>query len=209
MERYTLNETPLAGTALMFGRGAASQSLAAGGAGHLVMHGRPAPASLSLGADGSGVLAQLGRGVAGMEMTAMGRAYLIIRGLARAAVLAIDAMADGAVIPAARGVAAMTMTAAGRGLNAVRGSSVAGLVLDAAARGTVAALGAGLAQLVMSGRAGIPRPIKLPTTFSAAHPSRQARVPHASSTRHVEIQSRKVSVQAEERTIVAKKEMEE
>jgi hypothetical protein len=202
MERYTLNETPLAGAALMFGRGAAAQSLIVGGAGHLVMQGRPAPAAMTVLADGDGVLAQLGRGTANMSMSAAGRAYLIMRGLARAALLALDALGNGAVIPAARGVAAMTMTALGRGMNAVRGSSAADLLLGAQARGTVAKLGAGLADLVMTGSAGIPRPFKLPSRFSRAHASRQVRVPHASITRELNGGDRTTAVEREHRTII-------
>jgi len=195
MEAYTINEVPLAGHAILFGRGQSVQTLDTSAVPSLRICGRPVAASMSMTSEADGVLALTGRGEASMSMSAAARAYLLICGVGDAAVMVLSALADGRVIPVARGVADMTLSAVAEGTMALLAKGTALLHLDAPARGTIATRATGQADMEMSGAAGIPRPIKLPAKFAHAHPSRQVRVDHAWSTRQVEPENRTVTIE--------------
>jgi hypothetical protein len=201
MERYALNDTPLAGHATRWGRGAAVQDLAADGAGHLVMHPRAQAAGMAAHAQGDGLAAVLGNGAAHMSMTVAGRAYLLLCGIGDVAFMALSALADGAVIPAARGVASMAMTAVGDGIKAMLGTGSALFGLQATGRATMASNGSGSANLVMTASVGLPHPFVTPATFTAAHPSRVLKVGPDANAFVLAAQDRTIHVAPEPRTI--------
>lgn len=201
MERYALNETPLAGYATMYGQGAAAQAITVTGVPYLMIFGRPVAAAMSASASADAVLALLGRGAAEMAMTAAGRCYLILCGIGDVAFMALSALADGRVIPVARGMAAMTMITVGNGIKALLGAGAAQLGIGAAGQGTMATMGAGDAEMELSGSAGIPNPIAVPGTFTDAHPSRRIVVEPDWNTLTAAAQDRTIFVGREPRTV--------
>jgi hypothetical protein len=199
MNVYALNATPLGGTATLFGQGAAAHLLDADGRGYLVMHGA-GQAQLAANGQGQGIVAVLGEAFLMLSIAATGRATLMLHALAQWAGLALDALGAGTVIPWIGGRARMVMTAQGIGRIAVTATSRAALTLSAVVRGTVATRGAGIAPLTLDGKAGIPRPMRVPASFAPAHPSRRIAVDARPDGIALAPAARTLAVAAEDRT---------
>lgn len=178
MNVYALNATPLNGTATLFGQGAAVSLIEADGRGHLVMHGG-GQAALGAGAIGSGLIAVLGEAILDLSIAAAGSAYLVMHAIGQVASASLEALGSGLVIPWLGGFARMHATAGGIGRIAVTATSAAIASLTAIGRGLAATRGTGQAALDLTGFAGIPHPMAVPTTFTLAHASRRVVVPAA------------------------------
>lgn len=201
MERYALNETALSGFATLYGGGVAAQVLSATAVPSLGIYARPAVAAMAIAATGTGMRATLGKGAADLAMSGVGRCHLIIRAIAGAASMALSTLADGRMALVARGAAVMALNATGNAIKATLAAGFAQLGLDAPARSTLAARGRGLADLILTGGAGIPRPKRVPDTFSQAHASRRILVEPEHGAFAPAVLERTTTVPFEDRTI--------
>jgi hypothetical protein len=105
------------------------------------------------------------------------------------------------VIPWTGGIARISMVAQGIGRIAVTGTSQARVALAAVANGMIAARGESIARMLITGWAGIPYPIRRPTKFAAAHPSRWLRVERDAKTAAAFARERTITITADHRTV--------